>query len=422
MDSLIIEGPAKLSGTVTVSGSKNTTLPLLFASLLFDKEIQFENVPRLWDVETTLKLLETMGSEFSWNKDLGRVSILPRVRVKVAPYEWVRRMRAGILALGPLLAKYGEARVSLPGGCAIGARPVNYHLEAMKRLGVGIEVEEGYIKAQIRGELIGCDISFPQVTVTGTENILILALSARGTTRISNAAREPEVVRLGEMLRDCGAHISGLGTSTIEVQGGELRPPAKPILIPSDRIEAATWIAASVATRCPLTIDHTDNSALGSVIQAYRALGAKIEGNARGTSLFVEPRNSYASIEIETAPYPGFPTDMQAQILTNACLAHGTSKIRETIFENRFMHVAELRRLGAKVSVRRNVATVEGPTKLVGAPLMATDLRASACLVLGGLSAYGQTKVSRIYHLDRGYQRLDEKLRHLGAKIQRGQE
>lgn len=422
MDSLIIEGPAKLSGTVIVSGSKNTALPLIFSSLLFDKEIQFENVPRLWDVETTLKILETMGSEFSWNKELGRVSILPRVRVKVAPYEWVRRMRAGILALGPLLAKYGEARVSLPGGCAIGARPVNYHLEAMKKLGVEIEVEEGYIKAQIQGELIGCDIAFPQVTVTGTENILILATKARGATRISNAAREPEVVWLGEVLRNCGARISGLGTSTIEVQGGELRPPAKPILIPPDRIEAATWIAASVATRCPLTIDHTDNSTLGSVIQAYRALGVKIEGDAKGTRLFVEPRDPYASIELETAPYPGFPTDMQAQILTNACLAHGMSKIRETIFENRFMHVAELRRLGAKVSVRKNVATVEGPTKLVGAQLMATDLRASACLVLGGLSAHGRTKVSRIYHLDRGYQRLDEKLRKLGAKIQRSQE
>lgn len=419
MDALCIEGPAKLKGSVRVSGSKNTALPLLFLSLLFDDEIRFENVPRLWDIETTLKLLGVMGSESQWNKEAGTISIYPRVREKVAPYELVRKMRAGILALGPLVAKYGEARVSLPGGCAIGARPVGFHLEALKKMGVSVEVVEGYIKAQVLGRLKGAHIIFPQVTVTGTENILIVASCADGKTILENAAREPEVVTLGEYLRACGARIEGLGTSRIEIEGGNLRLPKKPLVIPPDRIEGGTWIAAAVATRSPLTITDTDASQLGSVIDAFRMMGAKIAIRADGRELQVEPADGYSPLDIETQPYPGFATDMQAQILTTLCLANGTSMVRETIFENRFMHVAELKRLGAHVNVRGNLAVVKGPAVLKGAPIMATDLRASACLVLAGLVAEGATKVSRIYHLDRGYQRLDEKLKALGARITR---
>ncbi len=422
MDALLIEGPSKLKGSVSVSGSKNTALPLLFTSLLFDEEVKFSNVPRLWDIETTLKLLQTMGVQSTWDKEAGEVSILPTVVNKVAPYEWVRKMRAGILALGPLVARYGEAKVSLPGGCAIGARPVNYHLEAMRKMGVVVEVEEGYIKAQMKGPLKGANISFPQITVTGTENLLILAAVAEGKTIIHNAASEPEVVALGELLIQCGAQISGLGTSIIEVIGTKLKAPQGKVAIPADRIEAGTWIAIATATRSELTVNDLEVDKLGSVLKVFQDMGVRFHPNAQGTSLRVEPADHYKPIELVTAPYPGFPTDMQAQLLSALCLAEGTSFVKENIFENRFMHVAELDRMGAKITIDNNIAIVEGPVKLQGAPIMATDLRASASLVVAGLCAQGQTKISRIYHLDRGYQRLDQKLNKLGAKITRIQE
>ncbi|NQW44073.1 MAG: UDP-N-acetylglucosamine 1-carboxyvinyltransferase [Deltaproteobacteria bacterium] len=419
MDSLIIEGPSKLSGIVDVSGSKNSALPLLFASILFDEKVTYENIPRLWDIESTLSLLRIMGCATEWAKELGRVSIFPTITKKEAPYELVKKMRAGILALGPLVAKYGEAKVSLPGGCAIGARPVNYHIEALRKMGVTVEVEEGYIHATVKNKLVGAEIFFPEVTVTGTENLLYVAVMAEGTTLLQNAACEPEVVALGEFLKSCGAKISGLGTQTVTIQGSKLKSPVKPIAIPPDRIEAGTWISISLATRCPLELNHCDSSQMTSVLSAFRQMGAKIEELNQGTILKITPADKYLPLHIETAPYPGFPTDMQAQILTLLCLAEGRSTVVESIFENRFMHVAELQRLGAKIEVNGNIASIEGPVKFQGAPIMATDLRASACLVLAGLISKGTTRVSRIYHLDRGYQRLDEKLRRLGAKITR---
>jgi len=423
MDALIIEGPARLKGSVSISGSKNTALPLLFTSLLFDREVTFSNVPRLWDIETTLKLLETMGVTSHWDKEQGEISIMPTVIHKVAPYEWVRRMRAGILALGPLVARYGEAKVSLPGGCAIGARPVNYHLEAMRKMGVSVEVEEGYVKARLKGSLKGAHISFPQVTVTGTENLLILAAVAEGNSVIENAAREPEVVALGELLIRCGARMSGLGTSLIEVQGSTtLRHPEGKIVIPSDRIETGTWISIAAATRSELILQNVEIDQMGSVIRAFESMGVRFHLMAESRALRVEPADHYHPVDIETAPYPGFPTDMQAQLLTALCLAEGKSRVRENIFENRFMHVAELHRMGARITIHENEAIVEGPVTLQGAPIMATDLRASASLVVAGLCAQGRTKISRIYHLDRGYQRLDRKLNQVGAHIERVKE
>ncbi len=419
MDALIIEGPSRLSGKVEVSGSKNSALPLLFASILFDGKVTYENIPRLWDIETTLKLLELMGCRTEWNKTSGQVVIFPEVTKKVAPYDQVKKMRAGILALGPLVAKYGEAKVSLPGGCAIGARPVNYHIEALRKLGVSVEVEEGYIHATVKGKLVGNEILFPEVTVTGTENLLYVGVMAEGVTLLQNAACEPEVVALGEFLKSCGAKITGLGTPTIKIEGGGLKTSSPTVVIPPDRIEAGTWVAIALATRSFLEINHCDSSQMTSVLAAFRQMGGKIEELNGGTTLKVTPSEKYSPLHIETAPYPGFPTDMQAQILTTLCLAEGRSTVVESIFENRFMHVAELQRLGAKIEVNGNVATIEGPVDFQGAPIMATDLRASACLVLAGLISKGTTRVSRIYHLDRGYQRLDEKLCRLGAKITR---
>lgn len=419
MDALLINGPAKLKGEVKVAGSKNTALPLLFCALLFDEEVSYENVPRLWDIETTLGLLQSMGTESSWDKQAGTVRIFPRVRRREAPYEWVKKMRAGILALGPLLAKYGEAKVSLPGGCAIGARPVNFHLEALSKMGAEIRVEEGYIHARVVDRLRGTTYRFPQISVTGTENVLIAASFAQGSTTIENAAREPEVVALGKQLAAWGVPITGLGTSTIAVEGGRLKLPCAPVVIPPDRIEAGTWISAALATRSELTLTHTDATEMEAVLKVFRSMGAGIEVSADAKRIHVLPVEQYRAIDIETAPYPGFATDMQAQLLVNLCLANGKSRVKETIFENRFMHVAELRRLGAKIAIEGNNAIVEGPSRLLAAPMMATDLRASASLVIAGLCAHGTTKVSRIYHLDRGYQRLDEKLRHLGADVTR---
>lgn len=423
MDALVINGPAKLSGKVRVSGSKNTALPLLFASILFDKDVSFENIPRLWDIETTLKLLHTMGASSHWDKERGEVIVTPTVRERVAPYEWVKRMRAGILALGPLLARYGEAKVSLPGGCAIGARPVNFHIEALQQMGAAIEVHEGYIYAKVPRRMKGAVIDFPTVSVTGTENVLYVAATAEGTTTIKNAAREPEVTFLGETLNSFGAKISGLGTNTITVQGvDKLNHPEKPIRIPADRIEAGTWIAIAAATRSELELEDAGVEMMTSVIDVFRKTGLKLDVGSKPDSLKVTPADHYHPVDVTTTPYPGFPTDMQAQLMSVLCLAEGTSRIQETIFENRFMHVAELRRLGAKIDTQGNEALIHGPAKLEGAPIMATDLRASASLVVAALASKGQSRISRIYHLDRGYQRLDQKLTALGASIQRVEE
>lgn len=419
MDALQIKGCRSLSGRVSISGSKNTALPFLFASLLFNQELSFENIPRLWDIETTLKLLEDMGCSYSWDKDLRRVRILPQVKERVASYDWVKKMRAGILALGPLVAKYGEAKVSLPGGCAIGARPVNFHLEALRRMGAKVDVEQGYIHASVPSRLRGAQIVFPEVSVTGTENVLYLGAFAEGETVIENAAREPEVIALGEFLQSCGAEIQGLKTSTIKIKGGDLKAPEKPVRIPSDRIETGTWISIAMATQSELTLENAAGAELGAVLKAFKKMGLKIDEKDGGTCLRISPSSSYEAISVETEAYPGFPTDMQAQLLVNMCQAEGVSHMRENIFENRFMHVAELQRLGAKIEIVGNLARVEGPAKLKAAPIMATDLRASASLVVAALMAEGTSTISRIYHLDRGYDHLDQKLQKLGAHVTR---
>lgn len=417
MDALQILGGRPLSGTIRVSGSKNTTLPFLFSSLLFDNEVTFENVPRLWDVETTLNLLREMGAFADWDKEQGVIKISPRIQHKTAPYDWVKKMRAGILALGPLVAKYGEAKVSLPGGCAIGARPVNFHLEALRKMGAQVEVEGGYILASVKSHLKGASIVFPQVSVTGTENVLYLAALAEGETQIENAAQEPEVVALGKLLQNCGVPIEGLGTSQITIQGGGLHQPKTPIRVPSDRIETGTWISIAMATRSELVIQEAATDELQNVIKVYRQMGLKLEEVPEG--LRVIPSEKYEAVDVETEVYPGFPTDMQAQVLVNMCQVEGLSHMRENIFENRFMHVAELQRLGAKIQVEGNLARVEGGHSLLGAPMMATDLRASASLVIAALMAKGESLISRIYHLDRGYDHLDQKLQSLGAQVKR---
>ncbi|MBY0371593.1 UDP-N-acetylglucosamine 1-carboxyvinyltransferase [bacterium] len=418
MDALVIRGPAKLEGSIPVSGSKNAALPLLFSGLLFDKPVRFENVPRLWDIETTLKLLGEMGTESQWDKEAGTVDLAPRILEPVAGYELVRQMRAGILALGPLVAKHGRAKVSLPGGCAIGARPVDYHLSALEKMGVEVKVDGGYIHAEVRGRLKGAEIRFPQVSVTGCENIMMAAALAEGTTTIRNAAQEPEVVELGKFLQLAGAEVEGLGTSTIKVTGGKLTPPASFRICP-DRIETGTWIAIAAATRSAITITNTDAKQLESVLAVFRQMGLGIEVSDHGDEIAIKPVEKYSPVVVETEPFPGFATDMQAQLMAALCQADGVSRIKETIFENRFMHVAELRRLGAQIEILGNEAVIRGGVKLKGAPMMATDLRASASLVIAALSAEGESRVSRIYHLDRGYQKLDRKLASLGARIDR---
>ena len=421
MDALIIQGPAKLEGSIAVSGSKNAALPLLFSSLLFEEPVRFENVPRLWDIETTLKLLKEIGAESQWDKEAGTVEIFPKIQEAIAGYELVRQMRAGILALGPLVAKSGHAQVSLPGGCAIGARPVDYHLAALEKMGVEVKVDGGYIHAKVRTELQPAEIRFPQVSVTGTENILMVAARTQGTTVLHNAAREPEVVELGRFLQSAGAQIEGLGTSVIRITGAALKAP-RSFRICADRIETGTWIAIAAATRSALRITETDAAQLESVLAVFRQMGLGVDVQEQGRVIQVTPADRYSPVEVETEPFPGFATDMQAQLMAALCLADGTSRVKETIFENRFMHVAELRRLGAQIDILGNEAVIHGPAQLRGAPIMATDLRASASLVIAALGATGESRVSRIYHLDRGYQKLDRKLASLGARIQRIQE
>lgn len=395
---------------------------MLFASLLSESPLRYANVPRLWDIETTLQLLTSMGTESNWNKAEGTIDIFPKVNQPVAAYEYVKKMRAGILALGPLVARAGQAKVSLPGGCAIGARPVNFHLDALRLMGVKVEMEQGYILASAKDGLHGADITFPQVTVTGTENLLMAATLATGRTILRNSACEPEVVALGRMLQTWGANIRGLGTDVIEIEGGPLRAPTEAITIPSDRIETGTWIAASTITRSPLLIENAPYDDMTAVVDQFEKMGVQLNWSKADRTLSVNPGRTLSPLVVETQPHPKFPTDMQAQLMAVLCTVPGKSVIRETIFENRFMHVAELQRLGASIEVDGNEAVIHGGAPLKAAPVMATDLRASASLVLAALAAEGESRISRIYHLDRGYQRLDEKLTALGASIRRIQE
>jgi UDP-N-acetylglucosamine 1-carboxyvinyltransferase len=414
MDKIVIKGGRRLQGRVAVSGSKNAALPILFSSLLADGVSSYTNVPALRDIDSTRQLLIHLGAKVETEGHAMRVDARG-LCTHEAPYDLVRKMRASVLALGPLVARLKRARVSLPGGCAIGARPINLHLKALAALGADISLEHGYVTAAAE-RLRGADITFDIVTVTGTENILMAAVLAEGTTVLRNAAREPEVVALADVLNRMGADIRGAGTSEITVRGvAALRPVAAEII--PDRIETGTFMVAAALTGGPVEIVDCEPQHVAAVIDKLREAGADIRVRERSITVAGPPR--IAGIDIQTQPYPGFPTDMQAQFMVLMSVADGVSVVAETIFENRFIHVSELRRMGADIRVSGNTATVRGVHRLSGAPVMATDLRASACLVLAGLVAENTTEVQRVYHLDRGYEALERKFAALGADIVR---
>jgi UDP-N-acetylglucosamine 1-carboxyvinyltransferase len=414
MQKLSIQGGVPLSGEVRVSGAKNAALPILAASLLTAAPVRIRNVPLLNDVTTMVALLEQMG--VACKREGGAVALdAANVANPVAPYELVKTMRAAILVLGPLVARFGEARVSLPGGCAIGERPVDLHIKGLEAMGATIAIEAGYIHATA-SKLRGARIFMDSVTVTGTENLMMAATLAEGETVLENAAREPEVVDLAQCLVAMGARIRGQGTDIIVIEGIGKLSGADYAVMP-DRIEAGTFLAAAAATRGHLTLREAPVTALDFVIEKLRESGATVD--TAGDSITVKATQRPKAIGLRTAPYPGFPTDMQAQFLALNTIAEGTALVTETIFENRFMHVQELRRLGAHVDIEGNTAIVQGVDHLTGAVVMATDLRASASLVIAGLVAQGETIVDRIYHLDRGYERIEQKLSALGARIRR---
>ena len=423
MDAFLIRGPSRLAGTVEASGAKNAALPAAAAALLTSDPVVLENVPDVADVRTMGRLLGQMG--VSVGRDGGRLTLrADRVSSTEAPYDLVRTMRASILVLGPLLARFGEARVSLPGGCAIGVRPVDLHIAAMEAMGARVAVEKGYIHAHVsrvgpgRGRLTGGTVRFPMVTVTGTENVLLAATLARGVTTIENAAREPEVVDLAALLVSMGARVSGAGTPTIVVEGREtLDGAVAPHAVLADRIEAGTYAAAAAITGGDVTLRGAREEDLPAFVAALRDAG--VEVTQGGDGLRVARSGPLRPVDVETAPHPGYPTDLQAQWMALMTQAGGTSRVVETIFENRFLHAAELVRLGALVRVEGHTAFVTGPTRLEGATVTASDLRASAALVLAGLVAEGDTLVRRIYHLDRGYAAMEEKLSALGARVTR---
>ncbi len=415
MDSIVVVGGNRLSGSVAASGSKNAALPILFSTLLADGVHRFDNVPALKDIDSTELLLTALNCGIERDGNLMQVVTRPPAKAE-ASYDLVRKMRASILCLGPLLARYGEARVSLPGGCAIGSRPVDLHVETMRQLGATVEIEEGYVVARAE-KLKGARILFEKLTVGGTENALMAATLAQGTTIIENAAKEPEVVDLARYLRTMGARIEGEGTSVITIEGVETLTPGQHTIV-ADRIEAGTLLIAGAITGGAVTVENCVPEHLRSLMDHLTACGFQMTSDK--SSITVAECDSWRASDISTAPYPGFPTDLQAQFMALMTQANGTSVITEGIFENRFMHVQELVRLGADISPMSQVAVVRGHQGgLSGAPVMATDLRASASLILAGLVAIGTTRVNRIYHLDRGYEHLEEKLRSLGADISR---
>ena len=425
MDQIVIRGGKPLHGTIPIGGAKNAALPLLAASLLTDGVLRLSNLPHLADISTMAHLLSDMGVSISMEGDadggghLGRVFALDAsgVNETTAPYDLVRRMRASVLVLGPLVAKHGHARVSLPGGCAIGTRPVDLHLKALEALGAEIELTEGYVEAKAPNGLKGGHVLFPNVTVGGTENILMAACLAEGETVIANAAREPEVTDLAHCLQAMGAEIEGVGTDTLKVQGvKELHSADYEVII--DRIELGSYAVAAAVTGGDVVLKGGRIDLIEAVVDVMRQAGVEIEEVENG--LRVSRKNgAIKGFDVMTEPYPGFPTDMQAQMMVLASVAEGASMITETIFENRFMHVPELVRMGADINVHGRSAIVRGVEKLSGAQVMATDLRASSSLVLAGLVAEGETVVNRVYHLDRGYERLEEKLAACGADIER---
>ena len=411
-----IEGGTPLDGEVTISGAKNAVLPLQAAALLADGKMTISNVPRLKDVKTLASLIEGMGVTVKTDKNNNISTDTSSIKNQIAPYELVRTMRASILVLGPLVARYGYAEVSLPGGCAIGSRPVNIHLSGLEAMGVEISVDEGFIRARA-DKLQGASIVMDAVTVTGTENLLMAAVLAEGTSVLENAAREPEVVDLANCLNQMGAKITGAGTNTITIEGVKKLRGIDYSVLP-DRIETGTYLAAAAITGGRIKCLKAAPATLDAVLQKFRQAGASVEVGDDWIELDMRGRKLKA-VDIRTEPHPGFPTDMQAQFMAMNCVSEGIGVVVENIFENRMMHVAELMRMGANIRLEGNTAIVAGMPSLRGAPVMATDLRASACLILAGLAARGVTIVDRIYHTDRGYEKIEEKLSAVGAKIKR---
>ena len=417
MDKLLIKGNNELNGEITASGAKNSALPILAASLLADSPMRIGNLPHLNDVTTMIELLGSMGIEIMLNEDMD-VNVNPSsIKNLNARYELVKTMRASILVLGPLLAKFNKAKVALPGGCAIGSRPVNLHIEAMRKMGANISLEGGYINAKSEGRLKGTTIDFDPVSVTATENVLMAASLAEGKTIINNAAKEPEVVDLADCLNKMGAKIKGQGTDRVVIEGVKALEGCKFSVIP-DRVETATYLTAVAMTGGSIKMNNTRPNTVESVLNKLREAGAVIESGEDWLSLKMDKERPKAT-SLSTGPYPSFPTDMQAQFIALNSIARGTATVTENVFDNRFMHVQEIARMGGKISLKGNTAIIDGIKSLVGAPVMATDLRASASLVLAGLVAKGTTQIDRIYHLDRGYERIEEKLRMLGADIER---
>ena len=414
MEKLLIKGGASLKGEISCSGAKNAALPMIAATILSDEDIILKNLPYLQDITTMFELLGSMGADILLNENMDFTIATNNLKEKEARYELVKTMRASILVLGPLVAKYGEAKIALPGGCAIGSRPVNYHLDALEQLGATITLKNGYIEASAK-KLIGSKIKFDGITVTGTENIMMAACLAEGTTTLTNVAKEPEIIDLAEFLNKMGAKISGAGSDEITIEGVK-RLHGTEHSIPADRIEAGTYLVAAAVTKGEIKINGINPNRLIKVLDKLIETGAKVETSEDSISLTMN-KDKPKPVDITTAPFPEFPTDMQAQFSVINALANGVSNIYETVFENRFMHVQELNRMGCNIQINGNQAIIEGVDSLYGAEVMATDLRASASLILAGLCAKGETKVDRIYHIDRGYERIEEKLNYLGANI-----
>ena len=414
MEKLLINGGSTLKGEINCSGAKNAALPMIAATILSDENIVLKNLPYLQDITTMFELLGSMGADILLNENMDFTISTAALKEKEARYELVKTMRASILVLGPLVAKYGEAKIALPGGCAIGSRPVNFHLDALEQLGATITLKNGYIEANAK-KLVGSQIKFDGITVTGTENIMMAACLAEGTTVLTNVAKEPEIIDLAEFLNQMGANISGAGTDKITIEGVDKLHGTEHI-IPADRIEAGTYLVAAAVTKGEIVINGINPKRLVKVLDKLNETGAIIETTKNSISLSMN-RDKPKPVDITTAPFPEFPTDMQAQFSVINAIADGISNIYETVFENRFMHVQELNRMGSNIQVNGNQAIIEGVDSLYGAEVMATDLRASASLILAGLCAKGETKVDRIYHIDRGYERIEEKLNYLVANI-----
>ena len=416
MEKLLIKGGNSLSGKVSCSGAKNAALPIIASTILCDEKVTLQNLPYLQDITTMFELLGSMGSEILLDEDMNFTIASHSLSDIEARYELVKTMRASILVLGPLVAKYGKARIALPGGCAIGSRPVNYHLDALKQMGAKIVLKNGYIEASAK-KLLGASIKFDGVTVTGTENIMMAATLAKGTTVLTNVAKEPEIIDLADMLITMGAKIDGAGSDKIIIEGVDNLKGTE-FYIPADRIEAGTYLAAAAVTKGEITVNGIDPNRLMIVIDKLKETGAKLDTTKNSITISMK-RDNPNPVDITTAPFPEFPTDMQAQFSVINAISDGTSNIYETVFENRFMHILELNRMGCDINVQGNHAIIKGVKSIYGAEVMATDLRASASLILAGLCAKGETVVDRIYHIDRGYERIEEKLNYLGANIVR---